>query len=452
MRKDRNITKILFEVILFTLFPILLGDIGVIILSIFFATKILSGRKEWLFKSLFYLFLFRFLNPVLYDSGVSLLLASWGLLLLVFFITLFKKNKVSHGKLKYLFIFILSALISSIFKSEYPVISLFKLVSFFIGFYSLYIALGFLNKYELLRFLFIVWFVLLIFSLPTILIPSIGFERNLTGFQGITNQPNFYGPFNALFGGTLLILNIFLKFVNLKRIINIFLISINFYVVILSESRTALLLLLLCSILIIFSLTKLKSNNRIYLFIGLMAVSIFITSSNSISSSAINFLAKDRTNSTSSLSVEKLTNSRAALTAVSILNFMENPMLGIGFAAPNSYYEFDIKYLGNTNIPISATIEKGNLYSQTLEETGLFGFIFFLIFITDFIIKTYKTNPTLIVFILAPLILNFGEATFFSTNGQGLFLWTFFLIPMLFSKNEIKNILLKNTNPVKLNI
>ena len=300
--------------------------------------------------------------------------------------------------------------------------------------------------------MFIVWFVLLIFSIPTIFIPSVGFNRNLTGFQGITNQPNFYGPFNALFGGTLLILNYFLKFVNLKRIINIFLISINFYVVILSESRTALLLLLLCSILIIFSLTKLKSNNRIYLFIGLMAVSIFITSSNSISSSAINFLAKDRTNSTSSLTVEKLTNSRAALIAVSILNFMENPMLGIGFAAPNSYYEFDIKYLGNSNIPISAAIEKGNLYTQTLEETGLFGFIFFLIFITGFIIKTYKTNPSLIVFILAPLILNFGEASFFSTNGQGIFLWTFFLIPMLFSKNEINNILLKNTNPVKLNI
>ena len=175
MRKDRNITKILFEVILFTLFPILFNDIGVIVLSIFFVAKILSGSKEWLFKSLFYLFIFRFLNSVLYDSGVSLLLASWCLLFLVFF-RILVMTKISHRKLKYFFIFIFIALISSVFKSEYQVISLFKLGSFFIGFYTIYITISFLNKYELLRFLFIVWFVLLIFSIPTILIPSVGFE------------------------------------------------------------------------------------------------------------------------------------------------------------------------------------------------------------------------------------------------------------------------------------
>src|SRR5690606_1765455 len=87
------------------------------------------------------------------------------------------------------------------------------------------------------------WIIILVASVPTLLMPHIGFARNVTGFQGITNHPQFFGPFCALLGGISTVLFSLNKIQLFNKIIFWGLVLINYLLVFLSESRTALILL-----------------------------------------------------------------------------------------------------------------------------------------------------------------------------------------------------------------
>lgn len=433
--------KNILEILLILLIPILLKDIGIIVVSTYFLINIIKGKDEWLFKSLFYLFILRFINNVLLESSIVLISVSWVFLFLIFFKLIFNSKKEDFKGLFPFVLFILSCLFSSIFKSEYLAISLFKLVSFFIGFLVVFLSIKKNNINKLLAFIFSCWLIILLLSIPTLFISFIGFSRNETGFQGITNQPNFYGPFNALLGGTLLIINQFKQYVPIRKSVFYSLLFINTIFVFISESRTALILLVFLSIVTLFNLRqyfKITFNKvSIIVILGLSSFLFTIVKFDTVSNRVVNFLAKDRSLSSTSVSFERFTKSRQGLVDVSLQNFNENPILGIGFGAPNEYYEFEVKYLPNTSIPISASIEKGNFISQMLEEVGLFGILSFSIFIFSLLYNTLKHNKIFIGFLLGPLILNMGEATIFSANGQGVFLWTLLIIPLII-KNEKK--------------
>ena len=56
------------------------------------------------------------------------------------------------------------------------------------------------ERERLARHLFAGLLVLMMVSLPLLLIPSIGYFRNGSGFQGILNHPQVFGPTMALLG------------------------------------------------------------------------------------------------------------------------------------------------------------------------------------------------------------------------------------------------------------
>jgi hypothetical protein len=121
-----------------------------------------------------------------------------------------------------------------------------------------------------------------------------------------------------------------------------------------------------------------------------------------------------------------------------IANIVEYPMTGIGFGLGSEPLSMNVKYF--KGIPISAPIEKGILPLMVLEEIGIFGFLFFLIWILILSLKAIAISFSSTLILLTILLLNLGEAGLFSPNGFGML----YLILITMSITLPK--LIKNTN------
>ena len=110
--------------------------------------------------------------------------------------------------------------------------------------------------------------------------------------------------------------------------------------------------------------------------------------------------------------------SRSVLYEPMIDNIIKNPKKGIGFGVASDPSSMRIKYF--KNIPVSAPIEKGILPLLILEEVGIYGFVFFAIWILMLLIRA-NTNGSGSLFVLITLFMfNLGEAGLFSPNGFGM--------------------------------
>lgn len=139
--------------------------------------------------------------------------------------------------------------------------------------------------------------------------------------------------------------------------------------------------------------------------------------------------------------VEAMTSSRMGLIEESMEDFRMNPAFGMGFQVSrwNAYYLKDAE-----GLILTAPIEKGVLPVMVLGETGVIGFIFFIVFLITFYVSAIQRR----LFVAATmftliLIGNMGEAEFFSPGGTGSFKWIFtvvggFIIDthLLYERNE----------------
>ncbi len=120
--------------------------------------------------------------------------------------------------------------------------------------------------------------------------------------------------------------------------------------------------------------------------------------------------------------VEAFQAARGRVIYQSWVNFLEHPVFGIGFGIPSSLDVTNITVDPIFGLPISSSVEKGNIYSAVLEETGFIGTAFFVM-----IIITLFTAPGVVAasipILIAGLAVNLGEAIFFSMGGVGLLLW-----------------------------
>jgi hypothetical protein len=111
-------------------------------------------------------------------------------------------------------------------------------------------------------------------------------------------------------------------------------------------------------------------------------------------------------------------NSREVLYKPMIANIIENPLIGIGFGLASDPQAMNIKYFHG--IPISAPIEKGVLPLAILEEVGVYGFIFFMIWVLIIIRRAIADSFASLIVLLTFLLFNLGEAGLFSPNGLGM--------------------------------
>jgi O-Antigen ligase len=403
---------------------------------VYLTLKSLKSSDNAIIALLYSIFI-SFLNPTIFSyvseqATIKLLflfVAAGKILFAHFLVNSFKISKQHIFVLPYYFFAALSIVFSS--ETTNLDVSTFKFLNFVL--YSSAIIVGFSNSKVSVK----AWFSkvntlvlsVVVLSAPLIILPQFSFARNGSGFQGLLNHPNAFGVIVAPLI-SLLTLKIFEKsdFTS-KKLYSYLLFFLCCTLSIFSAARSSLIAAFLgvfstFSIYLLANWNFKKFDFKIFLVAILIIFPIYILNLSSFSSNFSSFILKN-TDQDSSISDVYL-NSRGFLIDLSLKNFSENPILGIGFAKPSDPSRFFVERDSIFGLPLSAPTEKGMIISASLEETGILG-TFALLFGIFWILKSgFKIlSPNQFVQILTALLLNFSEMMFFSFSGLGLFIWIY---------------------------
>ena len=202
-----------------------------------------------------------------------------------------------------------------------------------------------------------------------------------------------------------------------------------------SGSRTALVAMLLgAGVMLVAGFLmhsrrgqKLRMNLSRSSIVGLMVGSIVLAvfadvfTGGSLSSKALSFIVKYEGAAAygeSGLSSEELLSSRQGQIDMMLHSFKQNRITGISFGT-----SVDPEFAVHASY-FSAPTEKGILPLAVLEETGIIGAFFFVIFLFCMVryLIVERSLPALGVFATF-LGANMGEMMFFAFGGQGGFMW-----------------------------
>jgi hypothetical protein len=138
-----------------------------------------------------------------------------------------------------------------------------------------------------------------------------------------------------------------------------------------------------------------------------------------ISEAVNDFALKGMSGRYHTVEVEDFAISRMGLIVQSWDLFVEHPLTGINFGTSTARY-----FVQHATL-LSAPTEKGFMPTAVLEEVGIIGAGFFLIFLGFMFRKLYNDENILGIAVFGGfLIQNLGEMMFFSFGGSGLFCWS----------------------------
>lgn len=408
------------------------ADVSFIALALL---AIVSGK--YLIFSFLLSWFFTLLNPALSPEGTLASLARYLMIILglsnvIIYSTQHKKTKIK----KYIFwLFVLNLIIvfHSIIISYEISISILKILSWFIAAFVLINTWTIMpeeDKEKLYQFIILILKLITILSIPLFFIPEVGFAKNGTGFQGLLNHPQAFGPTMALLG-TIMIGKIL---ANKKLLFSETIWSFACLVlIILSQARTAglalilgiLLSLLLNPILIkkgFFEANPVFKNKNIYLWLIIIIGITGLASPLYIENVKSYVFKRSEYSNVTELADE----SRGALVKDMIHNISENPLLGIGFGLASDPNSLEITRDPIFNLPISAATEKGVLPIAIIEELGIFVGTLVFIWLFYSLRKAAKCNIQSLTVLMCILCLNLGEYMFFSIGGMGMLMLIFF--------------------------
>lgn len=265
--------------------------------------------------------------------------------------------------------------------------------------------------------------IIMLVSLPLLVLPA-GYVVNGTGFQGILNQPQTFGPAMALLGAWAA-----------SRMLGqerppwrlVLLVGICLVLVVLSEARTAGLALVLGVVIAVLTIPILTKHSIRSVLPGIRNRRVHTVLAMSIAGALLaGPLLADRLglylvkHSGADTVAEAFTSSRGALVEEMWANILEHPLRGIGFGIASVPEEMVVVRDAIFNLPISAGIEKGVLPVAVLEELGIIGFLLFLAWVWMLIRRASRGGVAPLALLSTALLLNFGESMLFSPSGFGL--------------------------------
>lgn len=428
--------KLLFLIFIGLIMLRLISSTGADMSFFVLALLALYGGKFLIFAYILS-WLFTLFNPILgpegnYTSLLRYIIILFGFTQISFYMLWHKKTKIQKY-LIWFFLLNISMLIHSIIISYESAISVLKLISWFLATFTLlstWVYMADEEKEHTYQLLISILKILMLSSLPFLLIPEIGFAKNGTGFQGLLNHPQAFGPTMALLG-TIMIGEILSskKF----RLIPLLWFSMAAVLIILSEARTAGLALILALILSMclrpvfigknfFDANPIFKNKYFYIWLFVI-ISLIIIAHPLYIDSLESYIFK-RTHSSTLIDLADA--SRGALVQDMLRNISENPLFGIGFGVASDPNHLDIVRDPIFNLPISAVIEKGVLPIAIIEELGLIlGICVFLWFLYSFR-QAAKSDVQKLAIVLCVFCLNLGENMFFSVGGMGMLMLIFF--------------------------
>lgn len=270
----------------------------------------------------------------------------------------------------------------------------------------------------------LVW--LLLLSLPLLAIPGIGYLRNGTGFQGLLNHPQAFGPTVALVavlvGGRLL-------GAQKSPWRDFALLALCFVLVILSEARTAgiaMVLGLVGSALLAPRFAGVPrrrmlqglQSKRLQVVVVVFSLGIVIAAP--LFSGAITSYLFKRSNASSLLTAADA--SRGALVLKMFENIKNTPWTGIGFGIASEPAYMEVQRDPVLGLPLSALVEKGVMPIAVVEELGIFGALAIVGWLWVMLRRGARSGVSQFAVLITLLLVNFGESMFFSVGGMGMLL------------------------------
>lgn len=331
-----------------------------------------------------------------------------------------------------LFMFFVTAILTSIVSSAAVDVSISKIVSFFIVAGSFLLVSSNLKVQE--AELLTSWFVSLALavvclSLFTLISFSLAFGHAGMGMRGIFNHPQALAIFLVPFASWLIVG----RFVSARTggsNLSLVVVTLVVVIIVLTKARTAMLATFMSVFLAtLFHLFKpvrtslRKKQNELLALLLVIITCIGLFSLSEAGSELIrDIVFKGSHHETIG---EAFDESRGAGIAEHLKHFAENPFIGIGFGV----YEFGVfggeeRVVRIFGIPISAPAEKGFAFTSVLEETGIIGGLLFYLFVYLLVRESLNAyEPEVAALMLGAILVNFGEAVIFSPGGLGLYMW-----------------------------
>jgi len=332
----------------------------------------------------------------------------------------------------------------SLLVSPFADVSLLKLTSWLMVFLTLLSAWGGLMpdaRVWLANQMFWAFAVLALLSLLLIFLP-VGYLRNGSGFQGLLNHPQAFGVAMAFLGAWAFARVLSVRGVMYAELAVFFLALL---LIVASESRTAgvALVLAIFATLALVRLTskkRLKSllpafqSNNFRLFVLVVALALLMFTPK-IVQMANDFLSKSGRADVSDL-ISAYEVSRGVLYLPMLENIAADPWRGIGYGIASESQSLVVQRDPLLGLPISAPVEKGIMPLAILEELGVLGFGVFVLWLLIVLRYAIKGGLIGLALILVVLLVNLGEAIFFSPGGMGLLAILMFTYAVTFSANE----------------
>ncbi|MEB7672506.1 O-antigen ligase family protein [Staphylococcus equorum] len=381
-----------------------------LIISIIYIFKGYIG----LFKLMFLLILRTNISPGLFfeigDSQIfqiyKWIIIIGGSILVLFF--QFSKRKKIDKMMIFIIVIGLYFAITSLFYSNNVFLSMLKITSYVVPLLTFYTAREVIQNKNLKGWINKILILSLIMSL-ILIFTSIGYLRNGHGFQGIFNNPNMLGIVSVISFS----LNYTLA---TNKLLKHFYILIYLFVVLITESRTSLLSMLVLILIFTIYLETKKISKLINIFLCLTIGTLIVLSN--FRDSIISFFQKGQK------STEILQSRDGQIESLNIV-LRESPVFGKGFGVPINHNPLNID---------STIVEAGNLFIALIMFGGVFGLILFLVFIfywLKFVKKEY------IGIFLSTLLICMGEMVLFSSNSIGLWCSLLWIISLDRSRNKL---------------
>lgn len=361
-------------------------------------------------KSLVLIAIRSVINPGVAVTVDSVSMIKWGFLFsLSVFIFLRKKTTFDKHLVRFLILLLtycLYLIVSSFITGSYPVISLFKVVSWAFIFFAIIYAIWDEDSERWSSFLFYIMSLMVIMSiffLPT----RIGFLRNGRGFQGLINHPNLFGLLCAF------CFSLSLAQKNVGRIQKLIIMSLCCLCAVLSQSRASVFSIFIVVAFFIFTSKLHPADKLMSLFVACILFGglylVLILNDPSRSGSVFKFVYKGH--------MENILYSRSGQVEKFSEDFKAHPILGCGFMT--DYLEG----FRSMKLSFSIQFEPGNLVLFLLAHTGVLGTVFFLIFYGNMF---YSVPYDRRLLFFTPFLISMAEMILFSSNSIAIVYYVIF--------------------------
>lgn len=356
------------------------------------------------------------------------------------FVAVFARSGILSGQLKVSKI-VLSTIglgvffvIHALFISPMPDVSILKALSWLMVATTLFSAWSGLedeDREKLFQQLYLGLVTIMVVSLPMFVLP-VGYLTNGSGFQGILNQPQVFGPTMAILGA-IAVSKLFGEKTPSWQYLGVFGVSLVFIMA--SEARTAGLSLVIGVCLAVVSVPALSGSRIRSVLPGLcsrrvwglafVALSLGVIFAPQIGDKIGHYISKSgRAGSVESIT-EAFDKSRGGLMDRMFVNINEHPWMGIGFGIASEPELMVVKRDPVLGLPVSAPVEKGVLPLVVLEELGWTGAVLVLVWFGFVTLRVARNGVVNLAVLATALLINLGESVFFSPGGLGMLVLIF---------------------------